>query len=102
MGGPDGRVEVVYALPDRQRVVVLPWREGLTAGAALEASGLRREFPVLEQQALLLGIYGRRVDAAHPLRAGDRVEIYRPLMHDPREARRMAAQAARPARRGRR
>jgi len=48
---------------------------------------------------LPLGIFGRRVEGAQPLRAGDRVEIYRPLKFDPREARRKAAQAARTARR---
>jgi putative ubiquitin-RnfH superfamily antitoxin RatB of RatAB toxin-antitoxin module len=101
MPEPDARVEVVYALPDRQRVVQLPLRAGMTALDAVRAAGLEQEFPELAGRALMLGIYGRRVEANRPLREGDRVEVYRPLTSDPREARRKAAQAARPVRRGR-
>lgn len=97
----DATVEVVFALPDRQRVVRLPLRDGMTAHEAVEAAGLEREFPEIAVRDLVLGIYGRRVDATEVLRGGDRVEIYRPLKYDPRDARRKAAQAARPARRGR-
>ena len=63
----------------------------MTAAQAVRASGLLEEFPELGCQVLALGIYGRRVDPGHLLRAGDRVEIYRPLKVDPREARRRAA-----------
>jgi hypothetical protein len=101
MPEPDAWVEVVYALPDRQRVVRLPLRAGMTALDALRAAGLEQEFPELAERAPMLGIYGRRVEANRLLREGDRVEVYRPLKSDPREARRKAAQAARPVRRGR-
>lgn len=84
-------VEVVYALPGRQRVVRLPLEQPMSAEQAVRASGLLEEFPELAGQVLALGVFGRRVDAQHPLRAGDRVEIYRPLKVDPREARRRAA-----------
>ena len=100
MPDPDATVEVVYALPERQRVVQLPLRAGMTALEAVQAAGLEREFPEIAGSDLVLGIYGRRVDATHVLRSGDRVEIYRPLKFDPRDARRKAAQAARPVRRG--
>ena len=98
---PDEWVEVVYALPDLQRVVRLPLRAGMNALEAVQAAGLEREFPDLAGRALALGIYGRRVEATQLLRGGDRVEVYRPLRSDPRDARRRAAQAARPARRSR-
>jgi putative ubiquitin-RnfH superfamily antitoxin RatB of RatAB toxin-antitoxin module len=101
MSDHDGTVEVVYALPDRQRVVQLPLRDGMTALEAVQAAGLEREFPEIVGHGLVLGIYGRRVEATQVLRSGDRVEIYRPLKFDPRDARRRAAQAVRPARRGR-
>lgn len=101
MSGPDAWVEVAYALPDRQRVVQLPLREGMTALDAVRAAGLEREFPELAGRTPALGIYGRRVEATQELREGDRVEIYRPLKFDPREARRKAAQAARPVKRKR-
>jgi putative ubiquitin-RnfH superfamily antitoxin RatB of RatAB toxin-antitoxin module len=97
----DAAVEVVYALPDRQRVVCVPLRDGMTALEAVRAAGLEREFPEIAGRDLVLGIYGRRVSATQVLRSGDRVEIYRPLKFDPRDARRKAAQAVRPARRGR-
>ena len=96
----DATVEVAYALPDRQRVVQLPLRDGMTALEAVQAAGLQREFPEIAGSDLVLGIYGRRVAATQVLRSGDRVEIYRPLKFDPRDARRKAAQALRPAKRG--
>ena len=97
----DPTVEVAYALPGRQRVVQLPLRDGMTALDAVQAAGLEREFPEIAGRDLVLGIYGRRVEATQMLRNGDRVEIYRPLKFDPRDARRKAAKAVRPARRGR-
>jgi len=99
MSAAEPVIEVAYALPERQRVVELPWRPDMTAGGAVTESGLAEEFPELAGRTLLLGIFGRRVPASEPLRAGDRVEIYRPLKFDPREARRQAAQSARPGRR---
>jgi putative ubiquitin-RnfH superfamily antitoxin RatB of RatAB toxin-antitoxin module len=84
-------VEVVYALPTRQRLVRVPLAEGMTALEAVRASGLLAEFPELDATSVALGIYGRRVDAAQLLSADDRVEIYRPLRLDPRVARRQAA-----------
>jgi putative ubiquitin-RnfH superfamily antitoxin RatB of RatAB toxin-antitoxin module len=95
-------IEVVYALPDRQRVVGLALTEGLTAMGAVRASGLLEEFPELDAASLELGVWGRRVAADEHLRAGDRVEIYRPLRADPRAARRAAARTSgRGARRAR-
>jgi putative ubiquitin-RnfH superfamily antitoxin RatB of RatAB toxin-antitoxin module len=95
LSSSEAAVEVVFARPDRQRIVRVPLRAGMTAQEAVAASGLAREFPEIAAQPLLLGIYGCRIEDAHPLRDGDRVEIYRPLNFDPRDARRKAAQAAR-------
>lgn len=95
MSSPDAAVEVAYARADRQWLVSVPLRDGLTALGAVRASGLLEECPELMAQPLLLGIFGERVDAARLLRSRDRVEIYRPLVNDPREMRRRAAQAAR-------
>lgn len=84
-----GTVEVAYAEPDRQRVVVLELPpEGLTAGQAVERSGLLREFPAIATRPLVLGIFGQVCEAGRSLRDGDRVEVYRPLLHDPRVQRR--------------
>jgi putative ubiquitin-RnfH superfamily antitoxin RatB of RatAB toxin-antitoxin module len=93
-------VEVVYALPDRQRLVEVPLREGMTAWQAIEASGILVECPELAGPPVIVGIFGQRVEPSHALRDGDRVEIYRPLVNDPREQRRRraVAQGRRPAR----
>jgi uncharacterized protein len=81
-------IEVVYALPSRQQVVTVPLRPGMTVLAAIEASGLLAEFPEISTRALAVGIHGQIVDPHREVRAGERVEIYRPLQADPREARR--------------
>jgi putative ubiquitin-RnfH superfamily antitoxin RatB of RatAB toxin-antitoxin module len=100
MAQPEAVIEVAYARPERQWVVDVRWRDGMTALEAVEASGLLRELVELRRDDLQLGVYGQRVAPGQPLRAGDRVEIYRPLRFDPRDARRKAAQEA--ARSGRR
>jgi putative ubiquitin-RnfH superfamily antitoxin RatB of RatAB toxin-antitoxin module len=90
--GRTARVEVVYALPDQQRVVTLALPvEGLTAGQAVQRSGLLQEFPQIAAQPLALAVFGVTCDAERCLRDGDRVEILRPLRHDPRALRRERA-----------
>ena len=80
--------EVVYARPEQQTVIALKAPAGTTAGEALALTGLTRRFPELEASAVRLGIYGRLVDASTTLAAGDRLEIYRDLTADPKQARR--------------
>jgi len=86
----DAPVEVAYGRPDRQAVVEVRWEPGLTARVAVERSGLLAEFPEIDAGALVLGRFGERIPEAQTLRAGDRVEICRPLVQDPREMRRDA------------
>lgn len=88
---PKIRVEVAYALPDRQRLVTLDVPRGSTAREAVERSGLQREFPEIDPEGNALGIFGRRCPPDQRLRDGDRVEIYRPLKADPKEVRRRLA-----------
>jgi uncharacterized protein len=85
------RVWVVYALADRQSVQQLELPEAATVAEAVQRSGLLQQFPEIGNRPLACAIYGRAVDAAHVLRAGDRVEILRPLQVDPKEGRRRAA-----------
>jgi hypothetical protein len=94
-------IEVAYALPERQRLITLDFVDGLTAGEAVRASGICREFPELAARPLALGVYGEVVSETHPLRPGDRVEIYRELAVDPRDARRLRVAQTAPARAGR-
>lgn len=101
--GRDGEVEVVYALPHLQRVVKLPLPEaGLTAAEAVARSGLVAQFPEIGERELVLAVFGVVREASHVLRAGDRVEILRPLRHDPRALRRERAAAAPRRKTGRR
>ena len=81
------RVEVVLAFPDRVQHVVLELPAGATAADAVAAAGFG--------EAHAIGIFGKRVKNDHALREGDRVEIYRPLAIDPKEARRRRAAAKR-------
>lgn len=91
-------VEVAFALPERQRLIPLAVPEGTTARQAVAMAGLEAAFPELSPATFHeadLGIFGKRLrdpDAVR-LRAGDRVEVYRPLQLDPKAAR--SARAAR-------
>jgi putative ubiquitin-RnfH superfamily antitoxin RatB of RatAB toxin-antitoxin module len=95
------RVEVAFALPDRQVLAVLDVPAGATVGEVIELSGLKRQFPAASIEASAVGVWGRVVDRDHALSEGDRVEIYRPLKIDPREARRRLARAGKTMRMGR-
>ena len=84
-------VEVVYATPARQVLLKLEVESGCTVGEAIDRSGIRQEFPGLIPDPGAVGIFSRKVPLDHPLRDGDRVEIYRPLVADPKETRRRRA-----------
>ena len=87
------RVEVVYALPERQELLGLEVPLGTTVMEAIDASGIRERFDEIEVDEKRLGIFGRRTTANTVLKEGDRVEIYRPLIADPKEGRRARAAA---------
>ena len=84
-------VEVVYALPDGADSVALELAPGATAADAVRASGLLARHPAIELASSSLGISGRVVAAGTALADGDRVEVYRPLLLEPKEARRRRA-----------
>ncbi len=85
-------VEVAYAEAGRQWVLPVELPAGATVMQAIEASGLIGQVPGLEVDPARLGVFSRKVAPDHVLEAGDRVEIYRPLTLDPKEARRRRAQ----------
>ncbi len=87
------RVEVVYAIPGAHDAVSLRLPEGATAADALRASGLASRHPGVDMA--VIGLFGRRVAPETRLADGDRVEIYRPLAMDPKEARRRRARRRR-------
>ena len=79
---------MVYALPWGEDAVKLELPCGATALDAIRASGLLARHPEIDSARQALGIYGRAVEPSARLADGDRVEIYRPLMVEPKEARR--------------
>ncbi len=85
------RVEVVYALPEHQDLVEVELEPGATVADAVRASGLAERHPGIDPDHGPFGIFSRRCAPTRPLRAGDRVEIYRPLKVDPKKARRRRA-----------
>lgn len=89
---PDIHVEVVYALPEKQylRTVSLP--EGSTVEQAILASGLTELRKEIDLAVNKVGIYSRAVKLQDTVAEGDRVEIYRPLLADPKELRRQRAE----------
>lgn len=89
------RVEVVFATPERQELTALELREGATVAEAIDRSGLRALFDQDDFDQLEVGIWGRITERSCALREGDRVELYRPLARDPRDARRELARAQR-------
>lgn len=88
-------VELVYALPAAQEVLELSLPQGVTIRRALELSGLLDRHPDIDGDALAVGVFGRTAGADTVLKDGDRVEIYRPLVADPKQARRRRAARAR-------
>ena len=95
-------VEVAYATPELQKILTLKVAVGTTALAAVQQSEIERFFPGLKPADMPLGIFGNALGARgmpvaseYQLKAGERVEIYRPLIADPKEVRkRRAAEAA--------
>lgn len=85
------QVEVVFARRDRQCLEQLELGTGATVADALAAVAGRPPFDALDLDAMPVGIFGDRVDRDRVLCNGDRVELYRPLEVDPREARRRRA-----------
>ena len=85
-------VEVVLAMPERQELIALEIATGSTVADAITQSGLVEIFEGFELDLAKVGIFGQKIDSEQVLRDGDRVEIYRPLIADPKDARRRNAE----------
>ncbi len=85
-------IEVAFGRPDSQSLVALSLEKGATVAVAIDRSGLAEDYPDEQLADLSTGIWGRIVDRDCILKDGDRVEVYRPLLLDPRESRRRLAQ----------
>lgn len=90
-GAESVRVEVAYALAHRQMVITVELPAGVTLRDAILHSGICRHFPEIDPDHCTAGVHGRPRALDSTLRDGDRVEIYRPLIADPRDSRRRRA-----------
>ena len=84
-------VAVVYALPERQVVLELTVAPDATIESAIRASGILEQFPEIDPGKNKVGVYGKLGKLTDTLHDGDRVEIYRPLIADPKEVRKKRA-----------
>lgn len=92
-------VEVAYALPDKQKIIALLVEPGTTAYVAACRSKITDYFPGVDLETAKMGVFGQALGtkglkppAEYVLQPGDRIEIYRPLISDPKEVRRRRAQ----------
>ena len=91
---PQIQVEVVYGLPNRQKLLTVMVDEGSTVEQAIDVSGIKTLFEEIDLTTNKVGIWNRAVKSTEVLSDLDRIEIYRPLIADPKEVRkRRAAQA---------
>jgi len=83
------RIEVAYARPDKQKIVELEVSTGTTVFDAAKQSGLEVQFDEIDYDSIHMGIFGKMIKKPREeiLRAGDRIELYRPLLIDPKQAR---------------
>ena len=84
-------IEVVLAMPGKQELVALDLVAGSTIAEAIDQSGIVAMFDGFELDKAKVGIFGQKASMQQELRDGDRVEIYRALLIDPKEVRRQRA-----------
>jgi putative ubiquitin-RnfH superfamily antitoxin RatB of RatAB toxin-antitoxin module len=89
---PTIEVEIVYALPHEQARQTLRVPVGASIAQAIAQAGVMQRYPELAQGCTTVGIFGRRADLTAVVREFDRIEIYRPLIADPKQSRRTRAQ----------
>lgn len=93
-------VEIAYALPSQQTLLKVQVESGTTAEQAIRASGILEKFPEINLAQNKIGIFGKLSKLDNVLRENDRVEIYRPLIADPKEVRRQRAQEGKAMKKG--
>lgn len=101
MTDPAGiRIEVAYAKLHEQVLLELHVQAGTTVQQAIQASGILERFPEIDLEQNKIGIFGKVTKPDTPLQEGDRVEIYRPLIADPKEQRKKRAAAGKEMKKG--
>jgi putative ubiquitin-RnfH superfamily antitoxin RatB of RatAB toxin-antitoxin module len=84
-------VEVAYAMPDEQVILSIKVPTKSDVKQAIEKSGIQIKFPSIDLSKNKVGIFGKKTTLDHVLKNRDRIEIYRPLILDPKEMRRKRA-----------
>jgi putative ubiquitin-RnfH superfamily antitoxin RatB of RatAB toxin-antitoxin module len=84
-------IEIAYATPQRQLILEQTIKPGTSARDAVLQSDIDRHFPEIDKQNCDIGIFGKVIKPDHELEGGDRIEIYRPLIADPKEVRKQRA-----------
>ncbi len=87
-------LEVAYGTPKKQALLEVVVEKGATVEQAILASGIVKRFPDINLEVLKVGIWNRTCKLTDLPKKGDRIEIYRPLIADPKEARRRRAEKA--------
>ena len=87
-------IEVAYALPDQQALLEVVIEQGTSVEQAIKASGIIKRFPQIDLSKDKVGIWNRTCKLSDEPKNGDRIEVYRPLIADPKEARRRRAEKA--------
>ena len=85
-------VEVAYALPEEQSLLAFEVDEGLTAQEVIEKSGILKLYPEIDLEKQKIGLFSKIIKLDYRLRQKDRIEIYRPLIADPKEVRKKRAE----------
>lgn len=93
-------IEVVYALANEQTLLRQPVAPGTTVADAIKASGILHKYPEIDLAINKLGIFGKLTKADAVVRDRDRIEIYRPLIADPKEVRRKRAEEGKVMKKG--
>jgi putative ubiquitin-RnfH superfamily antitoxin RatB of RatAB toxin-antitoxin module len=88
---PELQVVVLYATPQQEFIHPMRVEAGTTVGQAIERSGVLQRFPEISLVTQPVGIYGKKKTLDTPLRERDRIELYRPLLADPKDSRRKRA-----------
>lgn len=94
------KVEVLYALPHEQTLLTVEVAPGTTLADAVKISGMLEKYPEIDLASNKVGIFGKLSKPDVVLRDKDRVEIYRPLLADPKEVRRKRAEEGKVMKKG--
>jgi len=84
-------IEIIYALLEQQKLLTQNLAKDQTVQDAIQQSGLLSRYPELDITTMIVGIFGKKTKMTQTLRANDRIEIYRPLIADPKEVRKRKA-----------